>query len=241
VYTDPEIFTRDAAGRCTSFSCRRKKGFLCLFHADKKVPKEHPQRQYLEEAQALTNQERADHCAVNNEHRQKEDVQRHNMSMNQKWKRGTDFNKTPERRIETEQKAAERRALVRAAHDESVVDMMQRHPNDWQTRITAINTDAQTNIIVAGIEATPVNELHSLCTQRSQLLLSTIDDPVKAVLNGNTTMSYIGLSANSSLTQTCQAPRGQGIMCGQVSRLRWNCSAAVRQSDYVDGRCSSTQ
>ena len=163
------------------------------------------------------------------------------MSMNQKWKRGTDFNKTPERRIETEQKAAERRALVRAAHDESVVDMMQRHPNDWQTRITAINTDAQTNLIVDKIEATRVNELHSLCTQPHELLLSTIDAPVEAVLNGKTTVSYIGLSSNFSESNTCRAPHGQGIMCGQVLHLRWNCSGAVRQSDYVDGRCSSTQ
>jgi hypothetical protein len=72
------------------------------------------------------------------------------------------------------------------------------------------------------------------------LLLSTIDDPVEAVLNGETTVSYIGLSDNHK-TKKCRAPRGQGIMCGQVSRLRWNCSGAVRQSDCVDGRCSSTQ
>jgi hypothetical protein len=240
VYTDPEIFTRDAAGRCTSFSCRRKKGFLCLFHADKKVPKEHPQRQYLEEAQALTNQERADHCAVNNEHRQKEDVQRHNMSMNQKWKRGTDFNKTPERRIEAklynDQKAAERRAQVRAYYEEFAEEMKVKHPNDWETRIVAINTDAQTDRIVDGIEATRLNELHSLCKQPHELLLSTIDVPVNAVLNGKTTMSYIGLSANSSRAHTCRAPPGRGIMRGRVSRLRWNCSRAGRQSDYVDGR-----
>ena len=67
-----------------------------------------------------------------------------------------------------------------------------------------------------------------------------LDDMTKAVLNGETTVSYIGLSGNHK-TRQCDAPRGQGIMRGQVSRLRWNCSGAVRQSDCDDGRCSSTQ
>jgi hypothetical protein len=159
----------------------------------------------------------------------------------------TGYNQTDENRQrhrdrhDREAKAARER--LRAAYEEFVADMMQRHPNDWQTRIVAINTDAQTDRIVDRIEATPLNKLHSLCTQPHELLLSTIDAPVEAVLNGKTTISYIGLSATNSKTKACRAPPGLGIMRGQVSRLRWNCSGAVRESDYVtvDGRCSSTQ
>jgi hypothetical protein len=232
-------------GRCPKPSAQSIAGALCLYHVGEEISDEDPNRELHEKAKEKTIRIQEGVAARMKDFMKNEDARRRATTRSNEWRADTGYYKTDEhvqrRRDKYDREAKATRERLRAAHDESVVDMMQRHPNDWQTRIAAINTDAQTNIIVARIEATPVNELHSLCTQRSQLLLSTIDDPVKAVLNGNTTMSYIGLSANSSVTQTCQAPRGQGIMCGRVSRLRWNCSAAVRQSDYVDGRCSSTQ
>jgi hypothetical protein len=233
-------------GRCPSRSAGGGiAGALCVFHVGEEISDEDPNRELLEKAKEKTIRIQERVAERNKDYMKNNDAYLRQHTRNKEWRAATGYYETDEHtqrnrdRHDREAKAARER--LRAGYAELVADMKQRHPNDWERRIVAMNTDAQTSDIVDGLEATPVNELHSLCTQRSQLLLSTIDDPVKAVLNGNTTMSYIGLSANSSLTQTCQAPRGQGIMCGQVSRLRWNCSAAVRQSDYVDGRCSSTQ
>ncbi len=233
-------------GRCPCRSTQGIAGALCLFHVREEISDEDPNRELHEKAKEKTIRIQEGVAAHRKDFFQKnDDARRRATTRNTEMKADTGYYKTDEHlqrcRDKHEREAKATRERLRAAHDESVVDMMQRHPNDWQTRIAAINTNAQTNLIVDGIEATRVNELHSLCTQRSQLLLSTIDAPVKAVLNGKTTMSYIGLSANSSVIQSCPAPRGQGIMVGRVSCLRWNCSAAVRQSDYVDGRCSSTQ
>jgi hypothetical protein len=247
VYTDKAVFINDPDGRCPKASVNKKTGLFCLFHAVKpeEIPKENPNREFLEAARALTEKEKEATRATRRKYCQNADVKLRIVTWNSTWRRETEFFQTPERRAEMrsayDRDAKARREQLRAAYAESVADMMQRHPNDWQTRIgETINTDAQTDRIVDRIEATPVNELHSLCTQTNQLLLSTIDAPVTEVLNGKTTVSYIGLTGDGT-RKKCRAPPGLGIMCDQVSRLRWNCSGAVRQSDYVDGRCSSTQ
>ena len=234
------------AGRCPSRSANGYVGALCLYHVREEISDEDPNRELLEKAKEKTIRIQEHDAACRKDSNQKNDGARLRREIRQKeWRADTGYNQTDENRQlhrdrrDREAKAARER--LRAAYEEFAADMKQRHPSDWKTRIVAINTDAQTDCIVDRIEATRVNELRSLCTQPHELLLSTNDAPVEAVLNGEKTMSYIGLSANSSPAYTCRAPPGLGIMRGQASRLRWNCSGAVRQSDYVDGRCSSTQ
>ena len=232
-------------GRCPSRSANGYVGALCLYHVRAEISDEDPNRELLEKAKEKTIRIQKQDAARFKDSNRNDDARLRRAIRIKEWRVDTGFNQTGENRQlhrdrrDREAKAARER--LRAAYEEFVADMKQRHPSDWKTRIVAINTDAQTDCIVDRIEATRVNELRSLCTQPHELLLSTIDAPVEAVLNGKTTMSYIGLSANSSKTQACRAPPGLGIMRDQVSRLRWNCSGAVRQSDYVDGRCSSTQ
>ncbi len=232
-------------GRCPSRSAQGHAGALCLYHVREEISDEDPNRELLEKAKEKTIRIQEHGAAYHKDFLQNDDARLRKTARQKEWRADTGYYQTDENRQlhrdrrDREAKAARER--LRAAYEESVDDMKQRHPSDWKTRIVAINTDAQIDCIVDRIEATRVNELHSLCTQPNELMLSTIDFPVKAVLNGEETMSYIGLTANSNKTHTCRAPPGLGIMRDQVSRLRWNCSGAVRQSDYVDGRCSSTQ
>jgi hypothetical protein len=227
-------------GRCPSRSASGIAGALCMFHVREEISDEDPNRELLEKAKEKTIRIQERVAERNKDYTKNNDAYLRKTTRDKEWRAETGYFLTDEHtqrnrdRHDREAKAARER--LRAAHAETVADMKQRYPNDWERRIVAIYTDAQTSDIVDGLEATPVNELHSLCTQPHELLLSTIDAPVAAVLNGKTTMSYIGLSANNSRTQTCRAPPGLGIKRGQVSRLRWNCSGAVRQSDYVDGR-----
>jgi hypothetical protein len=143
--------------------------------------------------------------------------------------RDTDFYNTDERRANIrayhDRKAKEVTGsdLVRANHQKLVAEMQLKYPLNWKQHIVAIMTVEQVHAKVSSIEATPLNQLKSL----HKALFEGIDAPVGQVLNGQRTMSYIGL-CGPAIVRECPAPPGKAIRLGKVARLRWNCSGAVR-------------
>jgi hypothetical protein len=250
VYKNWEEFPRD--GQCTNPNAVSLKGTVCNFHAVTVIPETHPNSAALKKVQAQTVLLVAEKNAKNKKYFEEldRDARDRKNQTDLKRKRQTGYNKTDEQRKRSKARhdleAKEVEDRVRANHAKLVADMMVEYPDDWQQRIEAILTVEEVKAKVKIICATPMSQLTSLCPQQlNEEVLATIPETVDDVLNNPKVMIYAGI-CGPDVTRTCRAPGGSRIRGirgrkggKEVSHLRRNCSGAVRQSDCVDGRCSS--